>query len=222
MRMGGNSVESNDGDVIRAVVFDVGETLVDETRMWTALATSANVQPLTLFAVLGSMIERGIDHRRLWSELGVRTPDITHRLEPSDLYPDALPCLNAVRNAGYLVGIAGNQPAGVCRQLETLGFEADFIASSAEWGVEKPDPEYFDRIIDATRMRPSQILYVGDRVDNDIIPAHRAGMTTAFLLRGPWAHIHTRRPEVALADLTVNSLDDLERVLTGDDVSQSH
>jgi hypothetical protein len=42
-------------------------------------------------------------------------------------------CLSAANVAGLVVGIAGNQPAGVVAQLQDLGFEADLLASSAEW-----------------------------------------------------------------------------------------
>lgn len=50
---------------LSAVVFDVGETLVDETRAWTAVAEAAGVTPFTLFASLGALISRGEDHRRV-------------------------------------------------------------------------------------------------------------------------------------------------------------
>lgn len=123
---------------IRAVVFDVGETLIDETRHWTVLADAVGVPPLTFFAVFGSLIERGEDHRRIWSELGVEKPKSGVPVRPDDLYPDALPCLTAVRRAGFTVGIAGNQPASAEAHLKAIGFDADLVASSERWGVEKP------------------------------------------------------------------------------------
>jgi len=59
---------------IKAIVFDVGETLVDETRAWSHEAKRAGVTPLTLFAALGALIERGKDHREVWALLGVEPP----------------------------------------------------------------------------------------------------------------------------------------------------
>ena len=50
---------------IRAVVFDVGETLVDETRAWSDWADWLGIPRLTLFAVLGAVIAHGQDHREL-------------------------------------------------------------------------------------------------------------------------------------------------------------
>ena len=51
---------------IRAVVFDIGETLVDETRHWSAVARYTGVPELTLMGVLGGLIERRESHRSLF------------------------------------------------------------------------------------------------------------------------------------------------------------
>lgn len=56
-------------------------------------------------------------------------------------------------------------------------------------------------------------MYVGDRIDNDILPARFAGLRTALIRRGPWGHIHARRAEAELADLQLNSLAQLALVL---------
>lgn len=77
----------------RAIIFDVGETLVDETRMWRGWAKQAGVSSLTMFAKLGSLIERGEDHRLMWAELGVGAPDSAVSLEQSDIFPTRSPAL---------------------------------------------------------------------------------------------------------------------------------
>ena len=56
---------------IRGVVLDVGEILVDESRAWTQQAERVGVTPFTLMGVLGALIERGEDHRQVWTILGV-------------------------------------------------------------------------------------------------------------------------------------------------------
>jgi FMN phosphatase YigB (HAD superfamily) len=152
--------------------------------------------------------------RHLWDILGVRRPGGPSPIEQVDLYPDALACLQTARDRGLMVGIAGNQPAGVETQLRAVGFDADFIASSDAWGVSKPSPEFFSRTIRAAQLKASAILYIGDRLDNDIVPAHAAGMRTAFIRRGPWGHIHAHRPEVDLADVRLESLDELTTAIT--------
>jgi FMN phosphatase YigB (HAD superfamily) len=199
---------------VRAVVLDVGETLVNENRIWLEEARRAGVSPLTFFAALGALIERGHDHRGLWPLLGVERAGPPLAIEVGDLYPDAAPCLASLRARGFLVGLAGNQPEGACEALERLGLSVDFIASSARWGVEKPSPEFFDRVVEETGMPARRIAYVGDRLDNDVMPARAAGMFTVFVRRGPWGHLHAHRPEARLADARIDGLDELPAVLT--------
>lgn len=197
---------------LRAVVFDVGETLVDESEAWSRLAVTVGVTPFTLMGVVGALIERGENHRNVWRILGVDAPEGSI-ITAANLYPDALPCLAALATAGYRVGIAGNQPSSTELELLTLGFKPDFIASSTSWGVAKPSPEFFTRVIDAAGVAAVEVLYVGDRVDNDIVPARSAGMRTAFIRRGPWGYLHAQLPEMALADITVSSLSELTDIL---------
>jgi FMN phosphatase YigB (HAD superfamily) len=196
------------------VVFDVGETLVDESRLWASIAEQCGVPMATLCGVLGALIERGEQHGRLWDVLGVERVEPRFIIERRDLYPDALDCIDAARRHRLRVGIAGNQPAGLEDSLMAAGVTADFVGSSAAWGVRKPDPEFFVRIIDYAQVPAHAILYVGDRLDRDVVPAHRAGMRTAHVRRGPWGYLHAGRPESAVADVQVDSLRELVAVLT--------
>jgi FMN phosphatase YigB (HAD superfamily) len=61
---------------------------------------------------------------------------------------------------------------------------------------------------------PSEIAYVGDRLDNDIRPALAAGMLTVLVRRGPWGHIHGANPDAAQAQVRIDSLDELPERLT--------
>jgi FMN phosphatase YigB (HAD superfamily) len=89
----------------------------------------------------------------------------------------------------------------------------DFVASSARWGVEKPDPAFFRRIVTESGVEPDRIAYVGDRLDNDVLPAIDAGMAGIFLRRGPWGFIHASWPEVARARIRLETLDELPAAL---------
>jgi HAD superfamily hydrolase (TIGR01549 family) len=185
---------------IRAVVFDVGETIVDETRSWGEWADWLGIPRLTLFAVLGGVIARGDSHQGVFDVLrpGMdvraesarrRTETATTWVNATDLYPDALPAIAALREAGYLVGIAGNQPRETEQVIASLGIPLDLVASSDGLGVAKPDPAFFERIADELHLPPAAIAYVGDRIDNDIVPAAAAGMLPIFIRRGPWAYL---------------------------------
>ena len=211
---------------IRAVVFDIGETLVDENRMWLAWADWLGVQPLTFLAVIGAVIERGGDHREPFKilrpdlELGAASrerdaagnPDV---IEPRDLYPDAIDALRGLRTAGYRVGVAGNQPQQVEALFREIGVTLDLIASSESLGVAKPDPAFFATIAGRLGLPPGEIAYVGDRVDNDVRPAAAAGMRAIFLRRGPWAWVQAGRDPVAEAAATVDDLTTIVEVVRG-------
>jgi hypothetical protein len=55
---------------VTAVVFDVGETLVDETRPWRTAAAHGGVPEFTLMGIVGGLAARGEDHRRAFEMLG--------------------------------------------------------------------------------------------------------------------------------------------------------
>ena len=209
---------------MRAVVFDVGETLVSENRAWLEWAEWLGVPPLTFLGVLGGAIARGEDHRTPFRLL---RPDADIRQErrrrveagyaelfvPEDLFPDAVPALSALRDAGYRVGIAGNQPRAAERLFDDLGVDLDLVASSESLGVEKPDAAFFAAIVDRLGLPPSSIAYVGDRVDNDVRPAAAAGMAAVFLRRGPWAWLQAGRDPVPEAAAVIDDLTGIVDVL---------
>jgi len=189
---------------LKAVVFDAGETLVDETGLWQRAADLAGVPRFTVMGILGGLISRGERHSRVWELLEVERPH--SMFAPDEFYPDALPCLAELRSRGLRVGVVGNTP----ESFEVLILElVDFAGSSERWGVEKPAPEFFERIVDEAGCEPGEIAYVGDRVDNDVRPALRAGMVAVHLRRGPWGYLHDPPPEALRAD----SLAELPEVL---------
>ncbi|MFE3445463.1 HAD family hydrolase [Nocardia sp. NPDC059180] len=121
--------------------------------------------------------------------------------------------LAAVRERGLWVGIAGNQTARAAELLRALDLPCDDIATSGEWGVAKPDPAFFDRVVDFARGARDEIVYVGDHRDNDIIPARAAGLKAALIRRGPWGYLWA--DEVSgnsAADWVIDSLNDLVSV----------
>ncbi len=205
---------------VRAVCFDVGETLIDETRHWLEWAEFLGVPAMTLFTAIGVTMERGQSLRRVFE---IFRPDMdpgtarkmraaqgwAYDFTARDLYPDAIPCLTALREAGYKVLIAGNQPVEAEAALVRLNVPADLIASSAGWGVAKPDPGFFTKVIDAAGMPAESIAYVGDRLDNDVLPSLAAGMKAVFVRRGPWGWMHADLPEMDRAHIRLTSLLDL-------------
>jgi FMN phosphatase YigB (HAD superfamily) len=157
---------------LSVVVFDVGETLVDEATTY----------------------ER-------WEAEGATTLVFSQR----DLHADALPCLAALRARGLRLGAAGNMYA---HHEEFLRPHVDFVGSSERWGVLKPDPGFFTHVVQEAAVPAAQITYVGDRVDNDVVPALAAGLHAIRIRRG--AHAHVESPA---GTITIDSLDQLPEAL---------
>jgi HAD superfamily hydrolase (TIGR01662 family) len=192
---------------IRAVFFDVGETIVDETKEYGTWADWLGVPRHTFSAVFGAVIARGLDYRETFQVFrpGFDLAEERERraaaglpesFEESDVYPDVRPCLAALREQGLRVGLAGNQTARAETILRALDLPVDLVGTSDGWGVEKPSTAFFDRVIQEAGCPPEQILYVGDRLDNDVRPAQDVGISTALVVRGPWGHI-LDEPEVS-------------------------
>lgn len=201
----------------RWVILDVGETLVDETRVWSTWADTLGITRLTFMSALGAAIARGGEHRDAFEIVGAhdwkdrwRDLDTLYgAIRAEDLYPDALTAPARLRAAGYGLAILANQPARRTAELRALGFDPDVIAMSDEMGVAKPSPAFFARALELLGSPPAgDVAYVGDRVDNDVMPAMAAGMRAVWIRRGPWGIIH-RLPDGVRPALVVDTLDQL-------------
>jgi HAD superfamily hydrolase (TIGR01549 family) len=205
----------------RWVVLDVGETLVDETRIWSTWADVLDVSRLTLHAALGATIARGGEFREplalfggeQWRERVNEVEAAFGGFAPIDLYPDAARSMDALRVAGYRLAVTANQPAIREEQLRASGIEAEVMAMSDTLGLAKPDPAFFGRTLELIGSpAPGDVAYVGDRVDNDVLPAIAAGMRAIWIRRGPWGVIQ-ELPDGTVPALVVSSLDELvERI----------
>jgi FMN phosphatase YigB (HAD superfamily) len=213
--------------MINAVVFDVGETIVNETREYGAWADWLGVPRHTFSAVFGAVIALGMDYRETFQyfspgfSLDVERAKRACAGQPEwfgedDLYRDARPCMTALRDMGLWVGVVGNQTSRAGEILRKLDLPADLIATSEDWGVTKPDQSFFRALIAAAPCEANGIVYVGDRLDNDLKPAKAAGLRTAFIRRGPWGYIWERHPDMAnTADWRMTTLAELPALVAG-------
>jgi FMN phosphatase YigB (HAD superfamily) len=208
---------------VRAVFFDIGETLINETRIWSALADWLDVPRMTLFGVLGGLISARKDHRELiailrpgmdWEDVVTGfSRDVGDGFTYEDLYPDVVPTLGRLQTMGYFVGIAGNQPERQEERLRAMSLPHDLLATSGGWGLRKPDRAFFDRIVAESGFPPHEIGYVGDRVDNDVIASGAAGLVPIHLVRGPWGYLQREWPEAARARARFETLEELPQAL---------
>jgi HAD superfamily hydrolase (TIGR01549 family) len=197
---------------IRAVWFDVGETLIDESRGYGTWADWLGVPRHAFSAMFGAVIARGGDYREVFQHLrpgfdlekerqARLDAGIGEFLNGHDLYPDARPCLRALKDAGYFVGVAGNQTARAGRFLCELNLPCDMLATSDDWDVTKPNVAFFDKLVAESGHDPQAIAYVGDRLDNDIAPAAHAELFTVWVRHGPWGYILSPRDRMLAGSL---------------------
>ncbi|MEU0197142.1 MULTISPECIES: HAD family hydrolase [unclassified Streptomyces] len=219
--------------MIETIVFDVGETITRDDRYWASWADWLDVPRHTLSALVGAVVAQGRDNA---DALRLARPGIDvaaeyhareaagrgEHLNEGDLYDDVRPALSALRAAGIRVVIAGNQTPRAGELLRDLDLPADLIVTSGEWGVAKPQPEFFQRVREVARAAPEATLYVGDHPANDLFPAKAAGLRVAHLRRGPWGHLWADAPEVvAAADWRIDSLTQLAEIVKGRPTSRS-
>lgn len=199
---------------IKWLFFDVGSTLMDESKVYdmrhAGIAEQAGVS-------FDEVRKRAIAYYREGKKgdkesaayYGVATPKWDSSLEIK--YPDADESLEKLSKQ-YKIGIIANQNLGTAKRLEEHGLMKyiDLVVASAEEGVEKPDPEIFKIALERSGCEASDACMIGDRMDNDIIPADKLGMKTVLIKRGFCALDESTY--AVTPDLTVNDLNELTEI----------
>ncbi|MBQ8302090.1 MAG: HAD family hydrolase [Clostridia bacterium] len=196
------------------IFFDVGSTLVDETE-----AYDHRVREM----ILGTDVSfSDFDNKRI--ELAMQGFDGNSEAikyfglnktpwhsEDEIPFSDASETLEVLKARGYHLGIIANQVNGTAQRLENFGIAKffDVIVASAEYGIAKPDRRIFEKALELAKCQASNSVMVGDRLDNDIVPAKALGMKTVWIRKGP-----ARYQPVSLgngfADRTIDELSDLK------------
>ena len=175
-------------DGVKWLFFDIGSTLVDETKVYEdifqkiAVAAGVPVEEVKARAI-GFYRQNKRGHREVMRLYGIDYPEWSPLYE--ELYPDTTECLQVLEKK-YHLGIIANQIPGAEKRLEGMGIRRyfDLIVSSAEEGAAKPDPGIFRLALSRACCTPEQAVMIGDRIDNDIVPAKQMGMKTVWIKQG--------------------------------------
>jgi FMN phosphatase YigB (HAD superfamily) len=217
------------------ILFDVGYCLMDETPRldhalsWLAQAlttsdTSPGAEDLRgAYLAACRRPEPGQPSLlvQMLRSLGVpaETTAALRRAVPWDAvplvaYPETVPALSHLRDAGFRLGILANQPRSARADLDRAGIIplCDGVWLSEAVGLAKPDPGFFRLALEAWALAPGRVAYVGDRPDNDVAPARTLGLTAVRLCRGPHAE-QAPRTEAERADIEARDLADAARRL---------
>jgi 8-oxo-dGTP diphosphatase/putative hydrolase of the HAD superfamily len=205
-------------DNVEWIFFDVGSTLISEEKPFLhrlhEIAEAVN-EPFETIQdkVLALYKEKKKGERLLIQEIGMDKP--RWRSEDEELFPFAYTCLERLHGK-YKIGVIANQSPGTAARLEKQGILKfiDLVIASAEEGVEKPDRKIFELALSRANCKAENAVMIGDRVDNDIIPAKKIGMKTIRVKQGMWKYWEVMGEEEQ-ADIEVENLSEVVALFEG-------
>ncbi len=131
-------------------------------------------------------------------------PKEFRRLNP--LLPGAHETLEQLSRSHRLAVISNNfASADRWMEYHDLAEYFEHVSISGTHQLHKPDPRLFIVTLEALGVDAGQAAMVGDRLDNDIWPANRLGMTTVRILQGHYAvqesRYHVDEPDHSISQL---------------------
>ncbi len=209
--------DRNGMTIAKWLFFDIGSTLVDEEKAYNhRISDMIAGTDLTFEEVhqkRAELARQGLDGNSAVISHYSLTKTPWHS-EDESLYQGVSEVLRSLSCHGYKLAILANQNPGVEKRLADWGIAHyfDVIASSSALGVAKPDPAIFRKALAMAECEASQAVMIGDRLDNDIIPAKKLGMHTIWIRTG-LAACQPRELGNGYADITIQSLAELPHLL---------
>lgn len=196
--------------------FDVGSTLVNENKAYEArIKTAIAGKDISYQEFYDKMLSYFRKNKKgdleALSFYGLERP--AWRTDLETLYPQTKEILEQL-GPEYKLGIIANQLPGLEKRLKDFGIldYFDAIFSSADLGLAKPNPAIFRLALQKSNCLPHQAIMIGDRLDNDIVPAKRIGMKTIWIKQG-FSRLAQVKNLEERADWTVEKLTDLLPIL---------
>ena len=179
--------------MIKWLFFDLGSTLIDESDCLEFRVQETLKQPnapdrLTFENRMIELAKQNkLPYKDAAKEYGLEIIKWPKHLEK--LYKGVPELLKNLKKS-YKIGIIANQSLGTEQRLKEFGIRQyfDLVVSSAEEGLEKPDPKIFILAMDRAGCKPEETYMIGDRLDNDIEPAAELGINTIWVRQGSFAY----------------------------------
>jgi putative hydrolase of the HAD superfamily len=196
-----------------AVLFDAAETLFTTrgsvgqiygsiARRYGSTATDDEIQAAFARQFRGAGPLSIQDQKRWWKDVVYRVFSEVGMVENFDtffeqvydrfrnsegwtLFPETQEVLAELKRRHFKLGVISNfdnRAYSVMRSLEILHF-FDAVTLSSETGYCKPDPEIFDAAVRALGVPASEVLLVGDSLQDDVEAAMRAGLSAILIDR---------------------------------------
>ncbi len=220
--------------MIRAVIFDLDNTLVDFMKMKRRAieeAVPAMIDAgLQLSAEESNKIineiykEQGIEYQQVFDAFLQRVlKKVDYKILSAGIvayrrareaalipYPHVYSTLNKLLKLGIKMGIVSDAPAKEAwLRLAYLNFHhiVDAVVTFEDTGKRKPHSAPFLAILSKLDVKPDEAIMVGDWVERDIIGAEKIGMKTAFARYGDTFDTKSHNADYELID--INELIDI-------------
>ncbi|MEN1985564.1 HAD family hydrolase [Paenibacillus hubeiensis] len=203
---------------IRAVIFDLDNTILNRTRTFEGFTRSfiesyfshlETAEPI--FARIIELDEDGYkDKGQLFDELLKELPWINlpvhqelmdfyaeHYVGNAVLMEQAQEVVREIRQKYKTALITNGRTDIQYGKIDRLGIRDDFdlIIVSEEAGVKKPDPRIFEMALERLALNPEQCIYIGDHPANDVQGAADAGLHPIWMkVNQPWRDDLTVKP----------------------------
>ena len=206
---------------MRVLFFDVGYTLVNEDAVWeTRCREQAETKEAKKLGLSAKDIYHEIEIASITRKPQFRTlvdkynfkEVAPYRTELEKLYEEAPSVIKALAQK-YELGIIANQLDGLKERLEDFGLLNYFKYIISSWDIQvmKPDIRIFEYALDKANCIPQEACMIGDRLDNDILPAKSLGMKTAWIKQG-FGALQKPLSTSEEADDTIRNLSDLSKI----------
>ena len=202
---------------IEWIFFDVGSTLVDESKAYEErLKIVAETAKVSYEYVYQTALEFYKENKKGDLEtmklLNVEKPK--WRVEDEILYCETEVCLRKLSEK-YNIGVIANQSLATEKRMKEFGIlkYIKLVIASAEEGVAKPDKRIFEIALNRANCKSQHAVMVGDRIDNDIVPAKALGMKTIWIKQGfgKYWKISSEREQ---ADYEVDNLSEVLQIFS--------
>ena len=168
--------------------FDLGSTLVDETeclrRRILDTTAGTGVSPTAFAKILQAYAARNQDaFSSACRHFGLKKAPWRGDLER--LYPGVPELLRGLSEQ-YVLGVIANQEKGLPERLKRWGIGRYFslCLGSGDCGLEKPGEAIFLEALRLSGCAPEEAVMLGDRLDNDMLPAMKQGFRTVWVRQG--------------------------------------